>query len=264
MRQSNQNQNQNQNQNKQRMRGRGRKGPNVLSRSFESNGPDVKVRGTAMHIAEKYQQLARDAHASGDRIMAENYYQHAEHYSRMVAAAQPQPSNSQSSQDGRGASEEGRSVNEDNRDNGEDDRSSVDTDRSGRDEERASHSSASADRSASERPAPRPAVDASLVMPEDAPQPFIDNMPNTNTKRAGGNGRDTAAATPAPVVAEAEAEAGDDEDEPTKPRRRTRGTRGRGARRVAPVASDADVSDDNAHAEPVAADAAPTAEASDA
>lgn len=78
------------NQNKQRMRNnRGRKGPNPLTRSFESNGPDVKIRGTALHIAEKYQQLARDAQAAGDRIMSENYFQHAEHYYRIVAAAQP-------------------------------------------------------------------------------------------------------------------------------------------------------------------------------
>ncbi|WP_106753826.1 DUF4167 domain-containing protein [Pannonibacter carbonis] len=72
------------------MRGRGRsKGPSPLNRTFESNGPDVKIRGTALHVAEKYQQLARDAHAAGDRVMSENYYQHAEHYLRIVAAAQP-------------------------------------------------------------------------------------------------------------------------------------------------------------------------------
>jgi hypothetical protein len=55
---------------------------------FESNGPDVKVRGNAQHVAEKYLQLARDAQSSGDSVMAENYYQHAEHYLRIVAAAQ--------------------------------------------------------------------------------------------------------------------------------------------------------------------------------
>ncbi len=49
----------------------------------------MKIRGTALHVAEKYQQLARDAHAAGDRVMSENYYQHAEHYLRIVAAAQP-------------------------------------------------------------------------------------------------------------------------------------------------------------------------------
>ncbi|BBE73844.1 DUF4167 domain-containing protein [Oharaeibacter diazotrophicus] len=75
-------------QNKQRMRGRNRKGPNPLTRSYESNGPDVKIRGTALHVAEKYTQLARDASSSGDRVMAENYLQHAEHYYRIIAAAQ--------------------------------------------------------------------------------------------------------------------------------------------------------------------------------
>jgi len=76
-----------QTQQKNRMRGRGRKQPNPMSRSFESNGPDVKIRGNASHIAEKYTQLARDALSSGDTVMAENYLQHAEHYNRIIAAA---------------------------------------------------------------------------------------------------------------------------------------------------------------------------------
>jgi hypothetical protein len=87
--------NQNNNNNKNRQRGRnnnngGRKHVNPLSRNFESNGPDVKVRGNAAHVAEKYLQLARDAQSSGDPVLAENYLQHAEHYFRIVAAAQPQ------------------------------------------------------------------------------------------------------------------------------------------------------------------------------
>ncbi len=83
------------------MRGRGggssnpgRKGPNPLSRSYESTGPDVKIRGTALHIAEKYVSLARDAQSSGDPVLAESYLQHAEHYYRIIATAQaamPQP-----------------------------------------------------------------------------------------------------------------------------------------------------------------------------
>jgi hypothetical protein len=68
----------------------GRKGPNPLSRNYESNGPDVKIRGSAQQIAEKYATLARDAQSSGDRVMAENYLQHAEHYNRIIAAAQAQ------------------------------------------------------------------------------------------------------------------------------------------------------------------------------
>jgi hypothetical protein len=78
-------------QNKQRMRGRptnNRRGPNPLTRSYESNGPDVKIRGNAHHVAEKYLQLARDAHTGGDPVAAENYLQHAEHYFRLIAAAQ--------------------------------------------------------------------------------------------------------------------------------------------------------------------------------
>jgi hypothetical protein len=77
------------------MRGRGNnnnrsKGPNPLSRNYESNGPDVKIRGNAQHIAEKYTTLARDAQSAGDRVMAENYLQHAEHYNRIILAAQAQ------------------------------------------------------------------------------------------------------------------------------------------------------------------------------
>lgn len=67
-----------------------RKAPNPLQRSYESNGPDVKVRGNAQSIAEKYLQLARDAQSSGDPVAAENYFQHAEHYYRILLAAQEQ------------------------------------------------------------------------------------------------------------------------------------------------------------------------------
>ncbi|MBX4991092.1 hypothetical protein ABID08_006100 [Rhizobium binae] len=67
-----------------------RKGGNPLTRTYDSSGPDVKIRGTAQHIAEKYAQLARDAQSSGDRVMAENYLQHAEHYNRIIASAQAQ------------------------------------------------------------------------------------------------------------------------------------------------------------------------------
>lgn len=90
-------------QQSKRIRGRGRggnngggggggggKGPNPLTRSYESNGPDVKIRGTAGTIADKYVQLSRDALSAGDPVSAENYMQHAEHYYRLLAAAQAQ------------------------------------------------------------------------------------------------------------------------------------------------------------------------------
>jgi hypothetical protein len=61
------------------------------NRAFESNGPDgVKIRGAAQHVFEKYQQLARDALTAGDRVLAESYQQHAEHYFRVLRAVQPQ------------------------------------------------------------------------------------------------------------------------------------------------------------------------------
>jgi hypothetical protein len=82
MRNRNNNSNNNNNNN--------RRGQNPMTRVFESNGPDIKIRGTASHVAEKYVQLARDARSSGDPVAAENYYQHAEHYFRLIAAAQEQ------------------------------------------------------------------------------------------------------------------------------------------------------------------------------
>lgn len=67
---------------------------------FDSNGPDVRIRGTAQQLSEKYLQLGRDATGSGDRVMAEAYFQHAEHYFRILnamtqAAQQNQQQNGQ-------------------------------------------------------------------------------------------------------------------------------------------------------------------------
>jgi hypothetical protein len=73
-----------------RSRGRGRRPQNNHNRAFDSTGPDVKIRGTAAHVYEKYLQLARDAGSQGDRVMAENYLQHAEHYYRILMAQGPQ------------------------------------------------------------------------------------------------------------------------------------------------------------------------------
>lgn len=68
--------------------GKGGGGGNPLQRGYESNGPEVKIRGTAQHVAEKYGQLGRDAQASGDHVLAESYFQHAEHYYRLIVAYQ--------------------------------------------------------------------------------------------------------------------------------------------------------------------------------
>lgn len=84
------------NQKNNRSRGRGNnnnnrnKNANPLTRNYDSNGPDIRVRGNAAHVAEKYMQLARDANSSGDSVAAENFLQHAEHYFRIISAAQAQ------------------------------------------------------------------------------------------------------------------------------------------------------------------------------
>jgi len=85
--------------NKNRPRNRNNRKPsNSANRNYESNGPDVKIRGNASHIAEKYSTLARDALSSGDRVVAENYLQHAEHYNRIVLAANALRDEAQASQ----------------------------------------------------------------------------------------------------------------------------------------------------------------------
>ncbi|MEL0144965.1 MAG: DUF4167 domain-containing protein, partial [Alphaproteobacteria bacterium] len=81
-----------QNANNRRSRGRGgRKSGNPRNQTFDSNGPGARVRGNASQIYEKYQQLARDAASSGDRVGAENFLQHAEHYYRLMIANGPKP-----------------------------------------------------------------------------------------------------------------------------------------------------------------------------
>ncbi len=79
-----------------------RRGPNPLSRNYESSGPDVKIRGNAQQIADKYISLARDAQGAGDRVMSENYLQHAEHYLRIILAAAGQMSQSVRRDENRG------------------------------------------------------------------------------------------------------------------------------------------------------------------
>lgn len=58
---------------------------------FDSNGPDVRIRGTAHQVAEKYMTLAKDSAASGDRILSESYLQHAEHYQRVINRWENEP-----------------------------------------------------------------------------------------------------------------------------------------------------------------------------
>lgn len=84
-----------QNHNSKRHRGRsnGRRGSFGSNHSIESNGPDVKIRGNATQLFEKYQSLARDAVSTGDPISAESYLQHAEHYYRVMLLQTPDAPN---------------------------------------------------------------------------------------------------------------------------------------------------------------------------
>jgi len=61
---------------------------NLLNRVFDSSGPEGRVRGTPQQIIDKYQSLAHDATLAGDRVNAENFFQHSEHYSRLLTEAQ--------------------------------------------------------------------------------------------------------------------------------------------------------------------------------
>ena len=81
-------------------RGNRSQGGNIVNRVFDSSGPEGKVRGTPAQVIEKYNQLARDAQLSGDRVALENFQQHAEHYTRMLAAAQKEMDARQQNQQG--------------------------------------------------------------------------------------------------------------------------------------------------------------------
>ena len=70
--------------NRRRNRNNGRRNNNQRTQVYDSNGPDVRIRGTAHQVAEKYLALAKDAVSAGDHTIAENYYQHAEHYIRII------------------------------------------------------------------------------------------------------------------------------------------------------------------------------------
>ncbi|HVV28389.1 MAG TPA: DUF4167 domain-containing protein [Rhizomicrobium sp.] len=78
------------------------------NRTYDSSGPEVKIRGSANHVYEKYLQLARDANSSGDRVMAENYLQHAEHYYRIMAATAAQQAQYQAQQAAQRAAQDGQ------------------------------------------------------------------------------------------------------------------------------------------------------------
>jgi len=185
-----------------------RKGGNPLTRTYDSSGPDVKIRGTAQHIAEKYSALARDAQSSGDRVMAENYLQHAEHYNRIIATAQAQMQERfQRDERGEFQDRDGQDGDDMEMQDGDDDGSirqpqSSDAQPQRRDNQQQSR------QNRRERD-PLPAAEAAPAIDGSGPQPVIEGIP-------------------AEVAAESEEQSAQRE---RQPRRRTAGNRPRRPRR---------------------------------
>ena len=99
---------------------------NNPNRHYESVGPDVKIRGSAQQVLEKYQQYARDAQTSGDRVLSEAYFQFAEHYQRIVAKQMEAKDRQQPQQRGGRDDRDNRRDDRDNRNDSSDDDSNSD------------------------------------------------------------------------------------------------------------------------------------------
>lgn len=176
--------------------GGNRKGQNPLSRSYDSSGPDVKVRGTAQHVAEKYMNLARDAQSSGDRVMAENYLQHAEHYNRIILTAQAQMQERFQRDDNQSQARDSQDQDDDDRDSDDDNDGNAQDQRNDRNEQQArserqprqergdrterqdrGERSERSDRGERQERKPRPEPQPKPAFDADAPQPVIEGVP---------------------------------------------------------------------------------------
>lgn len=204
---------------------------NIINRVFDSSGPEGKVRGTPQQIIEKYQMLARDAQLSNDRVAAENFLQHAEHYTRMLAEAMREMAAEQEArqqqyqqnggqggqqggqQNGNGGQHRGeRQEGQDRRDRGDrGDRDRGDRgDRQDRGERRQDYNRDF--REERSFPAEEPALATDVIDLDGGDDTGLIETPESSPR-----GRDTAeaAAEPAP---EAAAEAAPKEDRPRRPR----------------------------------------------
>ena len=176
--------------------GGNRKGQNPLSRSYDSSGPDVKIRGTAQHVAEKYMNLARDAQSSGDRVMAENYLQHAEHYNRIILTAQAQMQERFQRDENASQARESQDQDDDDRDSDGDNDGNANDQRGDRNEQQArserqprqdrgdrnerqdrGERNERSDRGERQERKPRPEQQPKPVYDADAPQPVIEGVP---------------------------------------------------------------------------------------
>ncbi len=152
---------------------------NIVNRVFDSAGPEGKVRGTPQQIVEKYSQLARDAQLSGDRVAAESFMQHAEHYSRMLAVAQRAQAEKQAEHAARQAEQAERQAEQQRQ----------------RNEQRAQQQQ-QATAEADPTTAPQPEISATQLVdtPENKPAPKRKSRPRTRKPAV------TAEAEPTPVA----------------------------------------------------------------
>ncbi len=155
--------------NKSRSRNKGNRrqnnNTNIVNRVFDSAGPEGKVRGTPQQIVEKYSQLARDAQLSGDRVAAESFMQHAEHYSRMLAVAQAEQAARQAEHAARQAEQAERHAEQQRQRNGQ----------------RAQQQQRQSAKAADPAEAPQPEVSSAQLVetPENNPAPKRKSRPRT-------------------------------------------------------------------------------------
>ena len=167
-------------------------GGNIINRVFDSSGPEGKVRGTPQQIIDKYNQLARDAQLAGDRVALENFQQHAEHYTRMLATAQKemdarqQQHNNQGGQQGNQQSNQnGRTEQPEQDQRGDDTRSGGDTGQQGGGAQQGGNRRRSRNDDRQQNRAPDGSTDSDVIDTEDESASGLVETPEAKTEQQG-------------------------------------------------------------------------------
>lgn len=171
---------------------------NVVNRVFDSSGPEGKVRGTPQQIIDKYNQLTRDAQLSNDRVAAENFQQHAEHYLRMLAEAMREQAERQAQQQQQQQDRQQRNTSQNNHNAPSDNR------KPGSD---GGNRPSAADPMNSEQPSVRSDKTPDDVMDTDTPQPdsvLVDTPENQAPKPRRTRRKPPVETAPAPETADAD------------------------------------------------------------
>ena len=145
---------------------------NVVNRVFDSSGPEGKVRGTPQQIIDKYNQLARDAQLSNDRVATENFQQHAEHYLRMLAEAQKEQAERQAQQQQNQERQQRRSGNNSQQGDGAQANQQAESDQN-----------QNTARDSQEKPDTKPAADVIDMGGEDSESPLVVETPENRQPR---------------------------------------------------------------------------------